>query len=226
MAGDLISTVAIVTSLTDEQAKAVQSVSEFGTTVVKESGDLARYIGRVVGTVPEDAVGLVIGDPLRAVRTAAARSYDILLTKIFGERGVKNPQPASPSYAIPLLRAAYDETRPDLQELWARLLASAMDPLRAGRVRLGFIETLKRFDPLDAVVLKIRYEHPEEMRVSGSNQPNAASNIAERLGQPLMEVQLSIDNLKVLNCAAWVNPSPTEFYVTNYGKALVQACMT
>jgi hypothetical protein len=42
--------------VTDEQAKAVQKVADFGTTVVEESGQLAGYVGRVLGTFPEDAI--------------------------------------------------------------------------------------------------------------------------------------------------------------------------
>jgi hypothetical protein len=103
---------------------------------------------------PEDAVGLVLGDPLHFVRTVIARTLDQLISKIFERRGVTDTQPVSPSLAIPLLRAAYDESRPELQQLWADLIAAAMDPKRSGRVRLSFIDTLKRFDPLDALLLK------------------------------------------------------------------------
>jgi Abortive infection alpha len=110
-------------------------------------------VGRIIGTAPEDAVGLVLGDPLHFVRTAIAAQYDKLLTSLLTDRNV-SPQPVSPSPAIPLLRAAYDESRPELQELWARLIAAAMDPERAYRVRRSFIEAIQKFDPLDALVLK------------------------------------------------------------------------
>lgn len=56
-----------------------------------------------------------------------------------------------------------------------------MDPNSAGRVRLSFIETLQRFDPLDALVLKKRSEITSEMK------PNPvafiANLIAERSGR-------------------------------------------
>ena len=41
-----------------ETAKAVQGLSRFGVTVVEAGQELATYVGRVLGTVPEDAVGL------------------------------------------------------------------------------------------------------------------------------------------------------------------------
>ena len=94
---------------TDEQAKAAQKAVDLATTVVQEGGQLARYIGKVLGTTPEDAVGLVIGDPLHFVRTAIASKYDEWITRLLRDRGV-TPEPVSPSLAIPLLRAAYDES--------------------------------------------------------------------------------------------------------------------
>ena len=76
--------------LTDEQAKAVEKLADFGTTVVGETGQLARYMGRVLGTTPEDVVGLVIGDPLHFVRTAIASKYDEWITRLHRNRGVSH----------------------------------------------------------------------------------------------------------------------------------------
>src|SRR4051812_15223072 len=97
--------------ISDEQAKAISSVINFGTTVVTESSNLARYIGRIVGTVPEDVVGLFLGDPLHAVRTLAAEWYDDKVREIHERRNVKRLEAVSLSVAIPLLRGAYDESR-------------------------------------------------------------------------------------------------------------------
>jgi hypothetical protein len=141
--------------------------------------------------------------------------YDILLTNLFQRKKVTQTQPVSPSVAIPLLRAAYDEGRPELQELLAALIAAAMDPKRSGRVRLSFIETLKRFDPLDALVLKARCD------MRGVLQPSALGFIANTLEQAVDEVQASIENLKVLGCVEGAIPG---FYINNYGKLLIKAC--
>jgi hypothetical protein len=203
--------------LTDEQAKAITASANLGTTVVTEGSNLARYMGRVLGTAPQDAVGLVIGDPLHFVRSVIAGQYDVLLDKIFSKRNVKETQPVSPSVAIPLLRAAYDENRPELQELWAALMASAMDPQRAGRVRLSFIETLKHFDPLDALVLKTRHDHPGDIR------PNSIAGVANLIKERETEVHISFDQLQVLKCAACVH-QPTNFIITNYGNSLIEVC--
>src|ERR1700722_17762207 len=96
--------------ISNDEAKAVQGLSSFGANVVTEVRNLPRYVGRILGTFPDDAVRLVIGDPLHFVRSAIAAKYDERLNKILGDRNV-SPQPVSPSVAIPLIRAAYDESR-------------------------------------------------------------------------------------------------------------------
>jgi hypothetical protein len=207
-----------VVAVTDEQAKAVKSLATFGTTIVTEGSQLVQYVGRVLGTAPHDAVGLILGDPLHFVRTAIAAKYDEWLTKILGRRKVAEPQPVSPSLAIPLLRAAYDEARPELQQMWAELIAAAMDPARAGRVRLTFVDALKRFDPLDALVLRARYDHNSKLK------PSAVEFIAKLLNETDDEVALSAENLILLKCASERGQDLAGFYLTNYGRALIRAC--
>jgi hypothetical protein len=208
--------------ITNSQADAIKAVAELGKTVVEEGGQLARCIGKVLGTAPQDAVGIVLGDPLHFVRTAIALKYEELITKILQDRNVKETQPVSPSLAIPLLRAAYDENRPELQDLWAKLIAAAMDPSRSGRVRLSFVDALKQFDPLDAIVLKARYEQ------QGDLSPCPRDFLAKQWNRTPDEIELSAQNLQRLGCIrssqtvepiGWAN-----FYITTYGRALVSVC--
>jgi hypothetical protein len=199
---------------TDEQSKAIAALGNFGTTAVTEGSNLARYIGRIVGTVPEDTVGFVLGDPLHAIRTLAAGWYDIKVREILEKRKVKQTQQVSLSVAIPLVRGAYDESREGLRELWAQLIASAMDPDRAPLVRISFIETLRQFDPLDALVLKTVYEKV------ATSRPDAAQYVAEALNQPVDEVIISAENLTRLRCVE----APTNLIVARYGRALLAAC--
>jgi hypothetical protein len=50
------------------------------------------------------------------------------------------------------------------------------------------------------------------------------SFIAGTINETPEEVQISADNLKALNCAGPPTSSVTNFYVTNYGRALTRAC--
>lgn len=205
-------------SMTDEQAKAISATANFGETVVEEGSALTRYLGRILGTVPEDAVGLVIGDPLGHLRMRAAIYYDGKISEILQRRNVQKPEPVSPSLAIPLISAAYDETRPELQQIWAELLAAAMDPSRSGAVRLSFVNTVKQFDPLDA--LRQLYNQAGELA------PNPRDNLAGRLQRSRDEIELSAINLEMLRCVApklgaYVG---VHFYITTYGRELVRVC--
>lgn len=90
--------------LTDQQSKAVEATAKLGQTVIAESGELARYVGRVLGTLPKDVVGLFLGDPFHAVRTVIAAKLDGLVSELLVRRDVRNTEGVSPSIAIPLLK--------------------------------------------------------------------------------------------------------------------------
>ncbi len=203
---------------TDEQSKAFAETAKLGQNIVDEGGRLTRAIGRIFGTVPEDVVGLVIGDHLRFVRTVIALKYDEKISEILERRGVKRTEAVSPSIAIPLLSAAYDESRPELQRLWTALIAAAMDPSRAGRVRLSFIETVKQFDPLDALVLQERCER------SGGLGPNAMDFFVSKLSRTLPEIYVSVGNLVRLNCCVLPNGDMNNFNASYFGRELIRAC--
>ncbi|MEJ0010612.1 MAG: Abi-alpha family protein [Alphaproteobacteria bacterium] len=122
--------------------------------------------------------------------------------------------------AIPLMRAAYDESRPELQEIWARLIAAAMDPQRAPRVRISFIETVKRMDPLDALVLQ------KLAQQQGNLSPNARDFLAAQLEETQEEIMLSAGNLVDCKCIGWKHNAVNspDFYISDYGRALIRAC--
>ncbi|WP_284945743.1 Abi-alpha family protein [Acidisoma cladoniae] len=204
--------------VTPEQAEAVKAAAEFGTTVVTEGSNFVRYMGAIIGTVPNDLVGIVLGDPLRAAREAIAAKLYGQSGAIIERRGAKT-EPVSPSVAIPLIRAAYDESRPELQRVWAELIAAAMDPTRADRVRVRFIETVKGFDPLDALLLRERHLS------SGGFEPNAIDYFANRLRRNGDQITVSVENLARLGCVD-ANPmnARKEFSLTAYGRELIRAC--
>lgn len=205
-----------LTGIPTLHAEAVKALATFGTTVVTEAGNLARCIGRIVGTVPEDAVGLVIGDPLHAIRAVTADWYDRRVREIIKRRNAKT-QPVSLSVALPLLQGAYDESREGLRDMWAALIAAAMDPERAGRVRVSFTITLRQFDPLDALLLSARRDNASGFR------PHARAFFAQRLGVTENEIAVSVENLVLLRCMR-ASDNRESFVPTPYGLELLRAC--
>jgi hypothetical protein len=132
---------------------------------------------------------------------------------------VVETEAVSPSIAVPLLRAAADESRPELQALWAMLLAAALDPKKSSLVRRSFIETLSKFEPLDAAVLWGRHQIP------GDLQPTARDFLAKRLEVPYPAIVVSLMSLQKLECISLGGPGEyTNFNISSYGNELIRAC--
>src|SRR5262249_32656011 len=112
-----------------------------------------KYVGEVLGDLPHDLVG-IMGDWVKNRRARRWAGLSADTQKILRERGVENREDVSPSVAIPLIAGAINEERDGLKQLWARLLANALDPTRNSRVRVSLVDLLKRLDPLDAAVLQ------------------------------------------------------------------------
>jgi abortive infection alpha-like protein len=133
--------------ISDEQAKAAQEA-------LKTLEGLGGYLKETLGTVPQDLVGLLGGDWLKVKRAEnLVRTVEKMRERLKA-RGVEPAEPPSLSLLLPILVAAAEESRDELQDIWARLLAAAADPSRAKSFRIQFIETVKKMDPLDAAVLR------------------------------------------------------------------------
>ena len=52
-------------------AKAVEETAKTGRALIEPGTDLAKYVARVLGTVPEDVIGFLVGDPLHELRQLA-----------------------------------------------------------------------------------------------------------------------------------------------------------
>jgi hypothetical protein len=205
--------------ISDEQAKALQEIAKTTGTGLDLVGRAGSYVGWVLGTVPADLVGLLGGDWLSQVRIRNLAHYKERTEEILRTRGVAETEAVSPSIAVPLLRAAADESRPELQELWATLLAAALDPKRSHLVRRSFIETLSKFEPLDAAVLWTRHQIP------GGLEPTSRDFLATRLGVPNQAIVVSFMNLQKLECINLGGPGEyTNFNISAYGHELIRAC--
>ena len=113
-------------------------------------------------------------------------------------------------------------------ELWARLLANAMDPA-LNNVRHSFIEVVKKMDPMDAVVLRCIYASNVAVVRRGHasnpvNQTTGVQNIAAEIGRRNDEVEVSLRHLENLlffdempgNQGWYVNATSREFLRTCY----------
>jgi hypothetical protein len=105
-----------------------------------------------------------------------------------------------------------------LQDLWARLLAAALDPSREKSFRLAFIEAAKKMDPLDAAVLKVAHEH------NGPFDGNARQKIVDAIRASRDEVDISGTNLLRLGLLMeWPARDSFSLFVSPLGREFLRA---
>ncbi|MBT6045849.1 MAG: DUF4393 domain-containing protein [Candidatus Scalindua sp.] len=211
----------------EEIIKGVPEALKLANKGLEITGALGGFLSRVFGTVPEDVVGVVGGDWLRQVRIRNADRLARKTDEILKERGIEeNTKPMSPSVALPLLEAAQDETRDELFDIWARLIANGMDPERSSLIRQSIINVVKAFEPLDAVILQKVSEESQ-----GCKSTIQINDYTEPLGISIDEFELSIQNLVNLDCITHPNRAyngevqvAMSTKLTHLGREVIRAC--
>jgi len=163
----------------------------------------AKIFGRVTGRVQEilDAAG---------VQPEEIRYCPLMLGALWTER-------------------ASLEENPTLQELWARLMANALDPNFKEEVRVAFIDIIKSLSPLDVRIMEFMW--PQKL----FPLPTARSDrfqISEALGADWNDIEVGLDNLKRLSLIADPNTLDAMPIVgkgsprfTALGYAFLRACV-
>ena len=200
--------------MTDE-ARAVAEAAKTAGEIVKAAGGLGSYLAKVLGSIPENVLGLAVGDWLDHKRRRHLAILEDNTARVLEEIRINHPErltEPSPSVLIPLLQAAVDESREELQDLWASLLANAM--LDGGRkVRRDYFEAVRQMEPVDALVLD---------RVSQHSGPGADWTVIgadlQRLGFSSDDMTIALDKLVTLHCVV-LPPRLTAF-----GRGLLAAC--
>jgi hypothetical protein len=169
----------------------------------------------------QDVVGYFGGDWLHAKRKQNREWLKARKDQIHLERGITQLEQVSPSVGVPLLLAAQEESQSDLQEIWARLLAAVEDPVRARSFRQEFIPVLKQFNPIDAQIMQVVFQtnfvSPDTAPVGGTSFKSAEA----KLSISRMELEVSFENLKRLNCVAKLGGGG--YTITSFGRLLMAA---
>jgi hypothetical protein len=142
----------LIRPIDPDSAHAIEEAAKATSKAIDAAVKAGGYGGAVLGELPHDLLG-IMGDWVKHVRARRWADLQSETDRILGNRGVENRERVSPSVAIPLIAGAINEDREVLKQMWAKLLAAAMDPARANRVRASIIETLKKMDNVDALVL-------------------------------------------------------------------------
>ena len=202
-----------------EAAKAVQEVAKTGRAAIEPVTDLARWFGRMLGTIPEDVVGLAGGDYLRELRIRNMNRIRQKTDEKLRERGIEQSQTINSKVAIPAIEAASAEDDETLQERWARLFANAMDPDSDIQMRRIYVETLSEFEAIDTLT----FEAANDI-LRDQNALLEPEDVAQILKVRDTQVMLSIDHLESLGCFKVFDEHSRSFDVTALGKELWLAC--
>jgi len=84
--------------ISDEQAK-------LGQELVKAVRDSSGYFTDILGDIPKDLLGLLIGDRVKAKRLERIAILWQQTSERLRDRGIGDPEPPSLKYAIPILQA-------------------------------------------------------------------------------------------------------------------------
>jgi hypothetical protein len=142
-----------------DELEQVGKVADATKEVAKTSGkaidalrDTGGFFNRVFGGMIEDGVGLV-ADRLKFYRIEKAVLLVEKTERLLLERGTKNMRAVPPGIAVPLLENATLADSDEIHDLWANLLANAMEQ-DGPRIERSFVTILSELAPTDASILK------------------------------------------------------------------------
>jgi len=138
----------------DEEIKTTREVARFGSQFLKTSEKFGSYLARVFGSIPEDVLGLAVGDWLHHKRKENLAKLQTRTASLLDQIDRSRFTEPSPSILLPLVKAAIDESRDELQLIWATLLAATMIDSGA-LVRRSYIMTLQQMEPVDVLLMSI-----------------------------------------------------------------------
>ena len=233
-----------------EEAKAVQELAKVTGKGIGAAREFGRFLGRVIGGSAVQAGGILedwLTYKRKVLHLQWARLYRIKVRveEELNTRGVDGPtRPVAPKLAFPILEEAAFEDDDELQDIWARLLATAMDP-NAPQIKRAYIHILKSFEPSDAVLLEDLYRitferdsfaEPYRLGMGGFTFP--ITELSTHLNMTGEECEISLLNLDQVGCITLVlhraiTKEDTSYppldqvaiHLTALGKALVEACM-
>jgi len=145
----------------EEVAKAVAEASKFGTQAVKTTEKILSFVSKVIKDSAEITSG-IIGDRLRLFRWERQVAYSDKVNGLLSARGIIEAKAVLPKFALPMIENASLEDDDNLQSLWAKLMANAMDPKSQVSLQMSFIDILKNLTILDAKILHTIYKSLEQ----------------------------------------------------------------
>jgi Abortive infection alpha len=207
-----------------EVAKASQEMAKTASSAIEASSKLGAFLARILGEPIEGTIG-ILTDKIRFARWERQLRLFDRFEQIMRERGLSaNWRPVPPKLAFPIVENASLENDDTLQDLWAQLLASAVNPKFEGEVRTAYVDIIKQLEAVDAHILHKAYSlyreetspSPQIVQSRSHNRwrsplfvPINARYLHVPAGLSRRSHETSIDNLFRLRCLS--------FFISNVG---------
>lgn len=208
-----------------------------------------EYLGIILKN-PLNEFGLLVHDEVRYWRFKNQVRIVERARQFLDGKGIDASKIADsvlPEAIVPLIEAAGDTSDPNLSELFAGLLASAINPATAEMTHRSFASILSQLSPLDAVIVRNLYTGIAGIKVQlalGVERPGLQRGIAVHrqtafLVTTLMEslkrsekvIELSFHNLRRLGICdhgaavlANIHRSPVIAF-TDFGLLFAESCI-
>ncbi len=187
-----------------ETARAVRATADATKEAIGAIEKTGGFLNRVFGAAIEDSIG-VVADRIKFFRLQNYISLSENTAKRLRDRGYSEDaitKIVPLKVAIPLIESATLEEDPDLQTLWAELLANAMDPKFDIDVSIRHVSLLREMEPLDVKILSACHAQmlAEEHKNASDKVFFKRKEIAENFGVPERSIEASLLNLIRLSC--------------------------
>jgi hypothetical protein len=206
--------------MTDE-AQAIVETAKLGQEVVKAASGIGGWLAEIVGAAPKDAFGLIGGGWLAHIRRRNLGTLEANTAAHLERISADRRQEPSPSILLPLLEYAKDESREELQSLWAALLANSMTD-GGRRVRRAFFEVVAELEPQDVVVLvalEKAWPNVSTPGIARDPGPQGINALVAR-NYPATDYEVSLAALITLGC---LGAGAIRETLTPFGRALLAA---
>jgi Abortive infection alpha len=187
----------------EETAKATQEVAKTAGKAIDASRELGGFFSRIFGGILDQLAGLG-EDQLTVYRRTRqlrlAKRYEEIRKELGFDGEIK---PLELKFGLPLIQAASIENDDDLQDLYARLLATATNPDNKIGAKRAFVSILQELGPLEVLLIDKIYSAPNtpaNIVRTGKFPENYSTNMDDANARPSAEVELALWNLARVGC--------------------------
>ena len=206
----------------EEAAKAVKEIAKTSAKALAVAEKLGCFFNKVLGDAASE-IGGAVHDWVVLFRYKNLLRLQDKVEAIHQERQLQGKSiPIPPRFAIPLLQQASQEDDESVQDMWAGLIANAMDPNRQFEPKKIFTEILSSFEPIDAKILRHLLNQGWPMHRDVPDGGITMIKIQSALGDREDDIRLSLQNLHRLGCLInEYEPTWDQVGTTSFGQRIV-----